>query len=162
MEGVRAVAPNGFNHIVEVAFGANIKADVELLGQGGSIATYATNAAMVEIPVWQLVFINARLFFVGSDDIPIDAKLEATHDISRALAAGWPGLLMAKALPAGRDRQGPRIRRASNRAGARRGNHLRGLCRTFYGLQRPSVPVRGAPSDLPLSICTAMLSRFRK
>src|ERR1700739_2543280 len=30
-EGVRALAPDGVNHIVEVAFGANIKTDTELL-----------------------------------------------------------------------------------------------------------------------------------
>src|ERR1700733_12917740 len=31
---VRALAPDGIDHIVEVAFGANIEADVELLNQG--------------------------------------------------------------------------------------------------------------------------------
>ena len=93
---VRAEAPDGVDHIVEVAFGANIKADLELLPQGGSIATYATNAPMVEIPVWQLVFLNAKLFFVGSDDIPADAKVEAGRAINRALKAGWRGLPLAE------------------------------------------------------------------
>ena len=46
---------------VEVAFAANIKTDTEILAQGGSIATYATNSK-AEIPGWQLVFVNARLF----------------------------------------------------------------------------------------------------
>jgi excisionase family DNA binding protein len=49
-----------------------------VLAQGGSIATYATNAPMPKIPVWQLVFVNARIFFVGSDDVPADAKSDAT------------------------------------------------------------------------------------
>jgi len=96
VERVRAEAPNGIDHIVEVAFGANIKADVELLAQGGSIATYATNAPMVEIPVWQLVFVNAELFFIGSDDIPAEAKIEAGRAINRALEAGWMGLPIAE------------------------------------------------------------------
>jgi NADPH:quinone reductase len=96
VEHVRALAPNGVDHIVEVAFAANIKADVELLAQGGSIATYATNAAMAEIPVWQLVFVNTRLFFIGSDDIPTNAKMEAGLAINRALEAGWPGLEIAE------------------------------------------------------------------
>jgi NADPH:quinone reductase len=96
VEQVRAEAPKGIDHIVEVAFGANIKADVELLAQGGSIATYATNAPMVEIPVWQLVFVNARLFFIGSDDIPAEAKMEAGRAINRALEAGWSGLPIAE------------------------------------------------------------------
>ncbi len=93
---VRAEAPNGVDHIVEVAFGANIKADVELLAQAGSIATYATNAPTVEIPVWQLVFVNAKLFFIGSDYIPAEAKMEASRAINRALEAGWPGLPIAE------------------------------------------------------------------
>jgi NADPH2:quinone reductase len=60
---IRALARDGVDHIVEVAFGANIKTDTEVLAQDGSIATYATNTPMPEIPVWQLVFVNARLFF---------------------------------------------------------------------------------------------------
>jgi len=63
MERIRTLTPNGIDHIVEVAFAANIDADLELLSQGGSIATYATNAPKAEIPVWQLVFKNARMFF---------------------------------------------------------------------------------------------------
>jgi len=96
VEQVRAAAPNGVDHIVEVAFAANIKADVELLAQAGSIATYATNAAMAELPVWQLVFVNATLFFIGSDDIPVDTKIEAGRAINRALEAGWQGLEIAE------------------------------------------------------------------
>jgi NADPH:quinone reductase len=84
---------------VEVAFGANIKTDTELLTQGGAIATYATNVPMPETPVWQLVFVNARLFFVGSDDVPSEAKVEATQDINKALEAGWKGLDIAEVVP---------------------------------------------------------------
>jgi NADPH:quinone reductase len=54
VERIRALAPDGVHHIVEVAFEANIKTDTEVLAQGGSIATYATNAPTPEIPVWQL------------------------------------------------------------------------------------------------------------
>jgi NADPH2:quinone reductase len=96
---IRALAPDGVHHIVEVAFGANIKTDTEVLAQGGSIATYATNTPMPETPVWQLVFVNARLFFVGSDDVPAEAKIEATRDINQALEAGWKGLDIAEIVP---------------------------------------------------------------
>jgi NADPH2:quinone reductase len=96
---IRALAPDGVHHIVEVAFGANIKTDTEVLAQGGSIATYATNTPMPETPVWQLVFVNARLFFVGSDDVPAEAKIEATRDINQALEAGWKGLEIAEIVP---------------------------------------------------------------
>jgi NADPH2:quinone reductase len=95
-ERIRREAPEGVNHIVEVAFGANIKTDIEVLARAGSIATYATNTPTVEIPVWQLVFINARLFFVGSDDVPPEAKSEAVRDINRALEAGWRGFDIAE------------------------------------------------------------------
>ena len=98
-ERIRGFAPDGVHHIVEVAFGANIKTDTDLLAQGGSIATYATNTPMPETPVWQLVFVNARLFFVGSDDVPTEAKLEATRDINKALEAGWQGLDIAEIVP---------------------------------------------------------------
>ena len=91
--------PDGVHHIVEVAFGANIKTHTEVLAQGGSIATYATNTPMPETPVWQLVFVNARLFFVGSDDVPAEAKIEAARDINRALEAGWKGLDIAEIVP---------------------------------------------------------------
>ena len=98
-ERIRALAPDGVNHVVEVAFGANIKTDTEVLAQGGSVATYATNTPMPETPVWQLVFVNARLFFVGSDDVPAEAKIEATRDINKALEARWQGLDIAEIVP---------------------------------------------------------------
>jgi len=95
-EHIHRAATDGVDHIVEVAFAANIKTDIEVLTQGGSIATYATNTPMAEIPVWQLAFINARLFFVGSDDVPPEAKSEAARDINRALEAGWQGFDIAE------------------------------------------------------------------
>jgi NADPH2:quinone reductase len=95
-ESVRQAAPDGIHHIVEVAFAANIKTDIEVLRQGGSIATYATNAPTAEVPVWQLVFINTRIFFIGSDDIPTEAKTEAAREINQALDAGWAGLDIAQ------------------------------------------------------------------
>jgi len=96
---VRALAPDGVDHIVEVAFAANIKTDTEVLSQGGSVATYATNLPLAETPVWQLVFVNAKLFFVGSDDVPLEAKIEATLDINKSLEAGWKGLDIAEIVP---------------------------------------------------------------
>ena len=98
-ERIRASAPDGIHHIVEVAFAANVSTNVEVLAQGGSIAAYATNAQTPEIPFWQLVFMNARIFFVGSDDVPADAKIEATRTINQALEAGWRGLEVAEIVP---------------------------------------------------------------
>jgi NADPH:quinone reductase len=96
---VKAVASNGVDHIVEVAFGANIKADLELLNMGGSIATYATHNERPKIPFWPLVFKNIQLFFLGSDDFPKQAKMTAANDLSAALAAGWSGFEIAERIP---------------------------------------------------------------
>jgi NADPH2:quinone reductase len=99
VERIQASAPGGVHHIVEVAFAANLKIDVQVLAQGGSIATYATNAPSPETPFWQLVFINARIFFIGSDDIPREAKVEAAQAINNALEAGWRGPDIAERFP---------------------------------------------------------------
>ena len=96
---VLALAPEGVDHIVEVAFGANIEADVELLKQGGSIASYATNNPAPNVPFWQMVFKNIRLFFLGSDDFPKEAKMQAAKDLNAALAAGWSGFEIAERVP---------------------------------------------------------------
>src|SRR5262249_60961345 len=96
---VRSLAPEGVDHIVEVAFGANIEADVDLLRQGGSIASYATDNAAPKIPFWQMVFKNIRVFFLGSDDFPKEAKSQAARDLSAALGAGWAGFEIGERIP---------------------------------------------------------------
>jgi NADPH2:quinone reductase len=96
---VKTVAPDGIDHIIEVAFGANIEADVELLKQGGSIASYATDNGAPKIPFWQMVFKNIRVFFLGSDDFPNEAKSQATRDLNAALEGGWPGLDIGERIP---------------------------------------------------------------
>jgi NADPH:quinone reductase len=99
VERVRAIAPDGVDHIVEVAFGANIDADVELLKNDGSIASFATNDATPKIPYWQMVFKNLRAYFLGSDDFPPEAKALATRDLNGALESGWPGFDIAERVP---------------------------------------------------------------
>jgi NADPH:quinone reductase len=96
---IRALAPKGIDHIVEVAFGANIERDLELLKMGGSIATYATNAATPTIPFWPMVFKNIQLFFLGSDDFPPEAKAAAAQDINAALEEGWSGFAIGERIP---------------------------------------------------------------
>jgi len=98
-ERVRSLAPAGVDHIVEVAFGANIDADVEMLKMGGSIGAYATDTAAPKIPFWLMVFKNIRVFFLGSDDFPVEAKVAATRDLNDALRAGWPGFEIGERIP---------------------------------------------------------------
>ena len=96
---MREISPEGVDHIVEVAFGANVNADVELLKLGGSIAIYATDNAAPQIPFWPLVFKSIRLFFLGSDDFPKEAKSQAAGDLNAALATGWSGFEIGERIP---------------------------------------------------------------
>jgi NADPH2:quinone reductase len=96
---IKALAPRGIDHIVEVSFGANVETDVDLLAMGGSIAAYATNAAAPAIPFWSMVFKNVRVFLLGSDDFPKEAKIEAARDLNAALEGGWKGFTIAERIP---------------------------------------------------------------
>ncbi|MGB5753378.1 MAG: NADPH:quinone reductase [Thermoanaerobaculia bacterium] len=92
VERIQNHAPNSIDHIVEVAFHANIDVDEMLLAPNGSIATYATGNPEPVIPFWPLVFKNTRLFFLGSDDFPEEAKLAAALGVNAALEGEWTGL----------------------------------------------------------------------
>ncbi len=94
-----ALAPDGVDHVVEVAFGANIAVDERVLNVGGSIAAYATNDAQPVIPFWPLVFRNARLYFLGSDDFSPEAKQRAALELTEMLANGWRGFPIAHVAP---------------------------------------------------------------
>jgi NADPH2:quinone reductase len=98
-ERMKSLAPDGVDHIVEVAFGANIDADVEVLKMGASIGAYATDNATPKIPFWLMAFKNVRLFCLGSDDFPTEAKVAATRDLNDALQAGWPGFEIGERIP---------------------------------------------------------------
>jgi NADPH2:quinone reductase len=78
---------------------ANIEADHELLNMGGSIASYATDNETPKIPFWPMLFKNIRLFFLGSDDFPKNAKMRAAEDLNSALEAGWSGFEIAERIP---------------------------------------------------------------
>lgn len=99
VERLRSLAPRGMDHIVEVAFHANITTDEKVLAQGGSLATYATGDPKPSIPFWPLVFKNVRLLFLGSDDFPAQAKATAAAELNEALDGEWPGLEIAERVP---------------------------------------------------------------
>lgn len=98
-ERLRALAPAGVDHVIEVAFATNIVSDLEALALGGSIATYSTDAPEPTIPFWPLVFANATIHFLGSDDFAPEAKAAASSAINAALEAGWAGLPIAETFP---------------------------------------------------------------
>ena len=92
VQQVLQAAPRGVDHIVEVAFGANIEDDVELLAPDGSIAAYASDRDAPTLPFWPLVFKNVRLCFLGSDDFPAERKRQAAVELTAAASEGWVGL----------------------------------------------------------------------
>lgn len=96
---VLTIVPEGPDHIVEVAFAANIEEDIQLLKPGGSLSAYATNDARPTIPFWPMVFNNIQLNFLGSDDFPLEAKRAAANDLNGALEAGWPGFQIGERIP---------------------------------------------------------------
>jgi NADPH2:quinone reductase len=96
---VLEIAPDGVDHVVEVAFHANVAVDEQVLRQGGSIATYATGDPSPTIPFWPLVFKNVSIHFLGSDDFTPTQKAEAASDLSAALAAGWAGYSIGREYP---------------------------------------------------------------
>jgi NADPH:quinone reductase len=82
-----------------VEFGTNIEADIKMLKMGGSIGAYATDNATPKIPFWLMVFKNIRLYCLGSDDFPTEAKVAATRDLNDALQAGWSGFEIGEIIP---------------------------------------------------------------
>jgi len=95
VDRVRALSPDGVHHIVEVAFGANLATDLELLAVRGSVATYATDQPTPAIPFWPLLFKNIRVDFLGSDDFTAADKADAALAVNEALDAGWAGMPIA-------------------------------------------------------------------
>lgn len=93
-----AIALLGVDHITEVAFGANIVADLDTLAHGASTVAYATDTAPPAIPFRELLFKNVSIHPLGSDDVAPAGKDAAAQAMHRALAAGWPGPRIAERL----------------------------------------------------------------
>jgi NADPH:quinone reductase len=51
------------------------------------------------IPFWNLLFKNARLLLLGSDDFPIQQKVAAAGEVSNMLEQGWRGLRIDRTFP---------------------------------------------------------------
>ena len=74
---------------MEVALGRNLELDNEVLALMGTIAAYASDAEPEpRLPFWPLLFKNATIRLVGSDDLPEDAERRAVEDIASCLEAG--------------------------------------------------------------------------
>ena len=70
-------------------FGRNLTLDTQALALHGTIAAYASDAeAEPTVPFWDLLFKNAKIRLIGSDDLPDEAERRAVEDIESTLAAG--------------------------------------------------------------------------
>lgn len=80
--------------------GVQKRRDARVPRRRGAIASYATGDPEPGIPFWPLVFKNARLFFLGSDDFPLEAKQTAARDLSEILREEhWSGFEVEARTP---------------------------------------------------------------
>lgn len=90
----------GADRIVEVAFGKNLPIDAEAIAPHGTIVTYASDAdAEPRLPFWPLLFKNAKIRLVGSDELPEEAEHRAVADTSACLDAGLLRPRVARRFP---------------------------------------------------------------
>jgi len=130
---MKVLVPEGVDHIVEVAFGANVDVDVNLLKMGGSIGAYATDNATPKIPFWLMVFKNIRPYFLGSEDFPTEAKLAATRDLNDVLRAGWSGLEIGERISLAEIARAHELAEHPERRGARCGHGMRWITPSDQG-----------------------------
>ena len=78
---------NPVDRIVDVEFGANLAASIEVLRIGGTIATYSsTQVSEPKLPFLTMMYKDITTRFVIVYAMPEAAKLEAIADIDKALS----------------------------------------------------------------------------
>ncbi|MFJ8028686.1 NADPH:quinone reductase [Streptomyces sp. NPDC096311] len=85
---IRAYAPDGVHHIIEVSLSANADLDNTVAALDAVIAAYGTHDDRTELPFWPLLFNNVTLRLLGSDDFPVKAKQQAARDLTAAAVVG--------------------------------------------------------------------------
>lgn len=98
---IRAMAPEGVDRIVEVAFSDNIDLDAQVAKVGTVIAAYATRADRPTIPFWPMLFDNVTIRLLGSDDFPEAARRKAATDLTAAASASAIDVPIAAPLALG-------------------------------------------------------------
>ncbi len=90
VEAIDAVTEGeGVDHIVEVELGGNLKESVEILRQGGVIATYGSEGERTpELPLYDLLFKNIQIVTIFVYLLKAEQRVAAVHDINRALSEG--------------------------------------------------------------------------
>jgi NADPH2:quinone reductase len=86
--GIRTLAPDGVDIIVDVAPATNAALDVAVLGPSGVVAAYASGDEDLVLPVRPLMTLNARWQFVLVYTVPPAPKVAAVEAVSAAIADG--------------------------------------------------------------------------
>jgi len=99
---IRALAPDGLDRIVEVAFSDNVDLDAAVSTVGTVIAAYATRDDRPSLPFWPMLFDNVTIRLLGSDDFPAGAKQHAVADLTTAAREGALSIAIGRSLPLSR------------------------------------------------------------
>lgn len=90
----------GVDRIVEVALGKNLSINAEVIAPHGTIVAYASDAdAEPRLPFWPLLFKNAKIRLVGSDELHEEAERKAVEETSACLGTGLLRPRVARRLP---------------------------------------------------------------
>jgi NADPH2:quinone reductase len=93
----------GVDRIVEVAFGANLPVDAQVLARGGVIAAFGSDAEQEpRLPFYSLLFKNATVRFLLVYLVSAEAHRAAARDLSAHLAAGRLRHSIARRFPLSR------------------------------------------------------------
>ncbi|MDT7838571.1 NADPH:quinone reductase [Aquabacterium sp. OR-4] len=96
---LRALAPQGVDHVVDVDLAAHLALNQAVLRVGGHIAAYASGDPQPRLPFWPMLFQNLVLHLLGSDDFTPRQRRDAVGALNRLLASGWRGIHIACHLP---------------------------------------------------------------
>jgi NADPH2:quinone reductase len=99
---IRGHAPAGVDRVVEVALSENGELDASVIANDAVIAVYSSLSDRIDLPFLPLLFANATLRLLGSDDFPFQAKQHAARDLTEAAAAGALSVRVAAVLPLAR------------------------------------------------------------
>jgi NADPH:quinone reductase len=98
-QAIREHAPDGVNRIIEVAFSDNIDLDAAVAANNAIVAAYATRTDRPDFPFWPMLFANITIRLLGSDDFPLEARLQAATDLTKAARTGDLTIQTADPLP---------------------------------------------------------------
>ncbi|MEV4760565.1 NADPH:quinone reductase [Micromonospora sp. NPDC049559] len=84
---IRDLSGEGVDRIIEVALSANAELDSRVVAPDAVIAVYSSPQGQPGLPFWPLLYANATLRLLGSDNFPREARQAAVRDLTTLAAA---------------------------------------------------------------------------